>query len=118
MRRTFALPVLIAAAMLSLAACADAQSPQGPGPGPGAGPGRMGAGPMMGGRWGPGQTPGWSMMSPAERDEHHRRMEQARTYDDCRAVMDEHRARMQQRGGAGGDDRPGPRSDACEGLPR
>ena len=74
----------------------------------------MGAGPMMGGRWGPGVTPGWSMMSPAERDEHHKRMAEVRNYDDCRAVVDEHRALMQKRGAP----MRGPGGDPCSGLPR
>ena len=115
MRRPSTLPLLVAAAMLSLSACAGSQPADAPGAGPG---GRMGAGPMMGGRWGPGDTPGWAMMSPAERDEHHRRMADVRTYGDCRAVMDEHRAQMQRRAAERGVEMRGPGRDACAGLPR
>jgi hypothetical protein len=84
-------------------------------PGPGAaGPGaRRGMGP----RFGRDYTPGWSMMSRAERDEHHKRMVEARTPDECRAVRDEHRKLMEQRAKERGrPNMPGPRYDACASL--
>jgi hypothetical protein len=64
-------------------------------------------------------TPGWAMMSAQERDEHHKRLQEARTPEECRAVMDEHRKLMEQRakdrGMAG---MRGPRRDACAGVKR
>lgn len=91
---------------------AAASAASGPGYGPGYGPGRG----MMGGRWGSRYTPGWSMMTPQERDEHHRIMSQVRTQDDCRKAIDEHRALMEKRAGERGFTMRGPRADACRGL--
>ncbi len=74
------------------------------------GPG--GKGPRMG----PDHTPGWHMMNQAERDEHQRRMLAARTPEECRQLMEEHRRRMQERASARGAAMPGPRHDACAGM--
>lgn len=90
---------LAALGMLVLAAAGCAHGPGGKGP-----------------RMGPDHTPGWQMMNQAERDEHHRRMMAARTPEDCRRVMDEHRKRMQERADAHGMKMPGPRHDACAGM--
>lgn len=82
----------------------------GPG-GPMNGPGRMG--PRTGADW----TPGWSMMTPAERREHHDRMAAAKTYDDCRAEMDRHRQAMSERARTQNRPAPGtPRRDACAAM--
>jgi hypothetical protein len=48
-------------------------------------------------RWGQGVTPGWSLMTPKERDEHRARMRAATTAQACRELMAEHRALMQKR---------------------
>jgi hypothetical protein len=48
-------------------------------------------------RWGQGVTPGWSLMTPKERDEHRARMRAATTAQACRETMAEHRALMQKR---------------------
>jgi hypothetical protein len=69
---------------------------------------------MMGGRWGSDFTPGWSMMTPKERDDYHRRMADAKTPEDCRAVFDEHRKLMDQRAQERGVRMPTPRRDACD----
>ena len=68
------------------------------------------------GRTGPDHTPGWHMMSQAERDEHHRRMLAARTPEECRQAMDEHRRQMQERAGPSGMAMPP--QDACAGMQR
>lgn len=101
----------------------------GPGPGPrgasapgmGTGPGgRMGMGP--GGRRGPhagaDYTPGWTMMSPKERDEHRARMQGAKTYDECKALQQQHHELMAARAKERGVTAPlaQPRRDACAGL--
>jgi len=99
--------------------------PRGAGPGPGAasapGPGgRMGMGP--GGRRGPhagaDYTPGWAMMSPKEREEHRARMQGAKTYDECRALQQQHHDEMAARARERGVTAPlaKPRRDACAGL--
>lgn len=67
-------------------------------------------------RTGPEHTPGWHMMNQAERDEHHRRMLAARTPEECRQAMDEHRRRMQERAGPRGMTMPP--HDACAGMQR
>jgi hypothetical protein len=86
----------------------------GHGPGMGGGPGmRGGPGP----RTGPDYTPGWGMMTPQERDAHHKRMSNSKNAQECRQAMDEHVKLMNERArqrGAG--PMPGPRHDACAGV--
>jgi hypothetical protein len=80
-------------------------------PGPGPGP----RGPM-GPRFGQDYTPGWSMMTPQERDDHRQRMHSAKTPDDCRKIVDEHRKLMADRAKERGmGSFRGPRRDACAG---
>jgi hypothetical protein len=61
--------------------------------------GGMGAG--MGGGMGPraraDNTPGWSMMTPQEREQHRKDMQSAKTADECKAMMDKHRQQMADR---------------------
>lgn len=94
----------ILATTLLLDACAAPASAPGPG-----------RGPMMGGpRVGSDYTPGWMMMTPEERDEHHRRMLSVRTPEECRQLLEEHRKLMTERARARGmGAMPGPRRDAC-----
>jgi hypothetical protein len=91
------------------------------GPG-GMGPGGMGAGGMgMRGRGMAGQdyTPGWGMMSSAERDEHRQRMASLQSYEECKAYMDKHHEQMVARAKEQGRTMPEqPRRDACEGFKR
>jgi hypothetical protein len=85
-------------------------SAPGPGPGPGKGYGR-------GGRWGADYTPGWPMMSEAERNEHRSRMQSAKTYEDCITYRDQHHKQMAERAKERGQAVPGqPRQDACAGM--
>lgn len=107
-----------------------AQPASGRGPGPGAGPAAsapasaagmgMGLGPgHRGGRWGADHTPGWSLMSEQERNEHRERMRSMTSYDECKALRDEHHAQMAERAKArGAKPLPQPRRDACAGLKR
>lgn len=99
----------------------------GPGPGPraasGPGPGmRMGpggqAGPHGRGRWGSDFTPGWTMMSPKERDEHRARMQGAKSYEECKTLQQQHHELMAARAKERGVTAPlaQPRRDACAGL--
>lgn len=111
---------LAAAAALMLAAGAVPAQP-GPGPGPGAsapcaepcGPGRMG------GRWGSDFTPGWSLMTPADRREHQTRMRAMTSYEDCKAYLEKHHEQMAARAKEKGRTMPArPAADACAGLQR
>jgi hypothetical protein len=42
-------------------------------------------------------VPGWTLMSSAERVEHHRKLVGFRRVSDCRAYLEEHRKRMEDR---------------------
>jgi len=86
----------------------------GSGMGSGMEPG-MGRGHMA--KWGMDYTPGWSMMTRAERNEHREHMRAFKTYEECTAyrdqVHDKMAARIKEKGG-----KPlaQPRRDACAGL--
>lgn len=47
--------------------------------------------------WGSKVTPGWSMMTWSERNHHREKMWSFKTYDDCKAYLDQHHAAMQAR---------------------
>ena len=124
MNRHLSSTLAIAAALVLAAGAVMAQPGGGPGPGPGpaaSGP-RMGPGmgPGMGmGRWGSDFTPGWSLMTPQERDEHRERMRNAKTYEECKAVQQQHHDQMAARAKErGGKPLAQPRRDACAGLKR
>jgi hypothetical protein len=99
-------------------------------PGPmaaGCGPGATASGPAAncppgggmgpGARWGANDTPGWSMMSRAERDEHRDKLRSFKSYDECKVYVDKHHelmmARAEERGRTA---LAQPSRDACEGL--
>jgi hypothetical protein len=112
---------LAAAAILLAAGAVTAQPASGPGPGAGASASRGGPGGAgrMHGRWGSDYTPGWSMMTPAERQEHQSRMRSMTGHDDCKAYMDKHHEEMAVRAKEKGRTLPAqPRRDACAGLER
>lgn len=97
------------AATTLLHACASYAQQDTPPAGPAAGP----RGPM-GPRFGQDFTPGWMMMTPEERDEHRRRMQSARTPEECRQLLDEHRKLMESRAkDRGMGNMRAPRRDAC-----
>lgn len=115
------LPLLIAAAALCAASSVSAQ----PGPAasgasaPRMGMGMDGRGGMMGRRFGPDNTPGWAMMTPAERGTHRDRMHSFKTEAECRAYMDEQHKLMSERARERGRTVPAaPRRDPCAGLPK
>ena len=104
-----------------------AQGGAGPGTGPGsgsAGPGTgmgsgMGSGMGPAVRWGDDYTPGWSMMTAAERQTHQDRMRAMKTYEECKAYADQHREQMNKRASEqGGKALAQNRRDPCAGLPR
>jgi hypothetical protein len=76
---------------------------QGPGPG---------RGPQW--RFDADTTPGWSLMTPEERDAHRAKMMGMQSYDECQAYRDEHHRRMEARAKEKGVALPpGPRQDMC-----
>ena len=106
-------------ALLLAAAAVPAQPASGPGPQPGASSPRGGAGSTGGGRWGSDYTPGWSLMSPGEQQEHQARMRSMTNLEDCKAYMEKHHEQMVARAKEKGQTMPAqPRRDACAGLKR
>ncbi|MDO8447375.1 MAG: hypothetical protein Q7T10_01040 [Rhodoferax sp.] len=87
-----------------------------PTPGMGMGPGmRAGRGPAA--QWGTDFTPGWTLMTRAERNEHRARMRSMTTYEECKAYLDQHHEQMAARAKEkGGKALAQPRRDACAGL--
>jgi hypothetical protein len=98
------------------AAAGAASAPRmGMGAGMGAG---MGPGRGMAGRFGPDNTPGWTMMTPAERTAHRQHMASLKTQPECTAYMDEHHKLMADRAKERGRAVPAqPRRNPCAGLP-
>ncbi len=112
---------------LGAAGAASAQGGMGAGPGPGpaaSGPGTgMGMGPGMHGARGPGAragasyTPGWAMMTPAERSEHTAHMGTMKSLEECKAYVLKHHEEMAARAKEKGAKPPAaPRRDPCAGL--
>ena len=123
--RTMVLASLMAVSM------GAAMAQPGSGKGPGAGTGPMGAGPAAsapgmgmgpsGGqgaaRYGSDYTPGWTLMSEQERNEHRDRMRSMKTYEECKSYQDQHHEQMAARAKErGGKALAQPRRDACGSL--
>jgi phage tail tape-measure protein len=74
---------------------------------------------MRGWRMNRQNTPGWSLMTPQEREAHYSTMRAMKTYDECRAYMEQHHAQLAERAKAKGATLPlRPRRDPCERLKR
>jgi hypothetical protein len=111
--------------LLALAASAHAQQPATTRPcadmagasasaGGCGGPGRSGPH----GRWGADYTPGWTLMTPEERQAHQQRMAGMQTHADCKAYVDQHHADMVARAKERGMAMIAqPRRDPCASLP-
>jgi hypothetical protein len=116
--------VALIALWAGLAAAQAGPGPQASAPGASAPRMGMGVGPgggmMRGGpRAGGDYTPGWSMMSPQEREEHRAQMRAAKTHEECAALRDKHHEQMMARAKERGVAMPAqPRRDACQGLKR
>ena len=123
--RTMVLASLMAVSMGAAMAQPDS------GKGPGGGAGQMGAGPAasapgmgmgQGGgrgaaRYGSDYTPGWTLMSEQERNEHRDRMRSMKTYEECKSYQDQHHEQMAARAKErGGKALAQPRRDACGSL--
>ena len=62
-------------------------------------------------------TPGWALMSWAERNEHRKAMRAMKTYDECKAYLDQHHEKMMERAKERGKEPlPDTPRDACERL--
>lgn len=67
--------------------------------------------------FGPANTPGWSLMTAAERAEHRSKMMGFTDYGECAAYQEQHHKLMQERAQAKGITIPdAPRRDMCERL--
>ncbi len=117
--------MLIASLMVALASATMAQggggahmgsAPAAQAPGPAADTGGMRTG-RGSARAGMAYTPGWSLMTPKEREQHRQRMLSMTTYEECKTYMNQHHEQMMARAKArGGKVLPRPRRDACAGL--
>jgi hypothetical protein len=68
-------------------------------------------------RVGPDGTPGWSMMTPQEREQHRKEMQAAKTPEECSALMEKHHQQMVERAKERGVAMPGqPRRGECAGM--
>lgn len=68
-------------------------------------------------RFGADNTPGWAMMTPAEREAHHKQMQSMKSYDDCKTHMEQHHKEMSERAKQQGRAAPGSaRHDGCAWL--
>lgn len=124
---SFARRALVALTLGAAGAMAFAQGPASA-PAPGRGPGAasapgMGMGPgggmMRGWQGNRDNTPGWGMMSRAERDEHRQKMRSMTNADECKAYQDKHHAEMVERAkqrGLAAPAAPMPRHDPCARL--
>lgn len=59
-------------------------------------------------------TPGWTLMTPAERSEFQTRMRAATTYDECKAIQTGHRTTIEARAKERGVTLNTPRHNACD----
>jgi hypothetical protein len=121
MKRTI-FAATVAMALMGLATTAAWSQASAPGtgraPGQGMGPGMgMGMGPMHGWHMDRDNTPGWSMMTRAERAQHHEHMAGMKDHAQCSAYMAQHHAAMVERAKERGRTLPAqPRHDACAPL--
>jgi hypothetical protein len=81
------------------------------GPGAGMGPGAATA-PRF--NFNKDNTPGWKLMTAEERTAHSGKMRGAKTYEECKAVQDEHHKAMEVRAKEKGVTLPAPRNNGCD----
>jgi hypothetical protein len=124
--RLTVLATLTASTMTLLGGNALAQSAPGAGqgagaaaaasaPGMGMGPG-MRSGRGMSAQWGSNYTPGWSLMTLAERNAHRDQMRSMKTYEECKTYKDQTHEQMAARAKEKGKTLSPPRRDACAAL--
>lgn len=112
--RTGLVFTLVSAVVLAAAAASVLAQPGPAASGPGYGPRHgMRGGPMAG----PRITPGWAMMTPEERNTHRDTLRNMKSYDECKAYMDQHHAQMVDRAKERGrNPPPAMRGDPCTWL--
>lgn len=105
----------------SLASPVLAQPAGGQGMGPGAGQGQgAGMGPGPGGGKGmqfnadKDNTWGYQLMSPDERNVHRDKMRATKTYDECKALQEDHHKAMEVRAKEQGKTLPAPGNNGCD----
>lgn len=98
---------LLAVLGASLASPAFAQPASGPGMGPGAGR-------AMRFNFDEDTTPGWALMNAGERKAHSNKMVNAKTYEECKALQDEHHKAMEVRAKEKGVTLPAQQQTGCE----
>jgi hypothetical protein len=81
---------------------------------PGPGMGGMGPGQGRGFAFNKGNTTGWSLMTAEERTEHRSKMLTAKSYEECKAIQDEHHKAMEERAKEKGSTLPAPRQNGCD----
>lgn len=108
----------VAAALLLAAGSVPAQTGPGPAAQPGASAPRGGPG-SLGRCCGSDDTPGWSMMTRQERQDHRTKLRAMTGYAECKAYMDQHHQQMVERAKDKKRSVPSqPRRDVCAGLKR
>jgi hypothetical protein len=115
MSMTHSIAAAAAAVLLVLAMPVQAQgAASAPASAPGMG---MGPGGMQGWRMNRSNTPGWSLMTRAERQAHHDKMHAMTDHGACMAYMEQHHAQMAERAKQRGRALPAkPRADPCAPL--
>jgi hypothetical protein len=85
-------------------------------PGPGMGGMGQGQGQGKGMRFGFNQenTPGWTLMTAEERTAHRGKMLAAKSYEECKAIQEEHHQAMAARATEKGVALPAPRQNGCD----
>ncbi|WP_126444976.1 hypothetical protein [Sulfuricystis multivorans] len=71
-----------------------------------AGPGRF--------AWNKDYTPGWTLMTPEERSEWANKMREVKTYEECKALQEEHHKAMEERAKEKGVKLMPPRQNGCD----
>lgn len=79
------------------------------GPGGGMGPGGKGRF-----AWNQDYTQGWTLMTPDERTVWQMKMRETKTYDECKAIQDEHHKLMETRAQEKGVKLAPPRQNGCD----
>ena len=71
-----------------------------------AGPGRF--------AWNKDYTPGWTLMTAQERTDFANKMREVKTYDECKALQEEHHKTMEARAAEKGVKLAPPRQNGCD----
>ena len=77
---------------------------------------QMGPGPGAKGRfaWNQDYTPGWTLMSPEERTAWQLQMREIKTYDECKALQEEHYKTIEARAAEKHVKLAAPRQNGCD----